>query len=104
MFGASRFPTKKECRVLQILNAASSAMYGLDIIKASNGDVGRGTVYVLLGRLEERDLISSSVLSSDGYYESQSGRPLLPRPKYYITALGREVVKLYDKLAFKKSA
>ncbi len=46
--------------VLALLAKASEPMYGLDMVKQSGGQLGRGTVYVLLARLEERGLVAST--------------------------------------------
>jgi PadR family transcriptional regulator PadR len=50
--------TDMEYIVLQML-VAESKMYGLDMVKKSNGSLKRGTVYVTLQRMEDKGLVSS---------------------------------------------
>lgn len=45
--------------ILEILTAAGRPMYGLEIVKASNGRVKRGTVYVHLDRIEDAGWVLS---------------------------------------------
>jgi len=57
----------------------------LQLIEASGGKLKRGTIYVMLGRLEEKGFVKSSVLGNIGH----AG---LPRPIYKITALGERAL------------
>jgi len=43
---------------------ADSESYGLDLVRKSNGAVKMGSVYVLLGRLEDKGLVSSRRVDS----------------------------------------
>lgn len=45
--------------ILDLLAASPGPMHGLDMVNTSGGLLKRGTVYVLLGRLEDRGLIES---------------------------------------------
>lgn len=61
-------------------------MYGLELVRASGGSLRRGTVYVTLGRMEEK-----------GYVEShpevqERGAIGLPRRLYRPTGLGLRVL------------
>jgi DNA-binding PadR family transcriptional regulator len=72
-----------EILVIQILRDHPQGLYGLEIIQKSEGRLGRGTVYVPLGRLQER-----------GYVERQdepSQHGGLPRPRYRLTRDGTRV-------------
>jgi DNA-binding PadR family transcriptional regulator len=74
----------KELIVLELL-VSSDGMYGLELVAASDGALKRGTVYVTLGRMEDK-----------GYIESrQEDAPAsvggLPRRVYEPTALGRQL-------------
>lgn len=80
------FPTKTELVVLSLLRDEPRGMYGLEMVKASNGELARGTVYVLLGRLEEKGYVRSWV-------KGQPDHPGLPRPRYALTAPGRRVLE-----------
>jgi DNA-binding PadR family transcriptional regulator len=59
-------------------------MYGLEVVGRSGGTVGRTSVYVLLGRLEEKGFVRVR--------RPTSTHPGLPRRIYSITAEGHRVV------------
>jgi DNA-binding PadR family transcriptional regulator len=67
--------------VLELLTERGS-LYGLELVALSNGGLKRGTVYVTLGRMQDRGLVRPL---DDKSPESHAG---LPRPKYRITAAG----------------
>ena len=75
-----KLPSGKELIVLQFL-VTSREMYGLEMVKASN-KLARGTVYVLLGRMEDKGFITSRK-------EKEEGRPGMPKRLYKITGLGQ---------------
>jgi DNA-binding PadR family transcriptional regulator len=52
-----RLPSRKEMEVLELL-IAGGEMYGLQMVKA-NSALRRGTIYVLLSRMEEKGLVTS---------------------------------------------
>jgi DNA-binding PadR family transcriptional regulator len=83
---ANPFATEAEIKVLTIL-AEDVGLYGLEIVRQSNGTVKRGGVYVILNRLEERGLVWSRV--------SRTGNPGLPRPRYGITEAGERMLKAW---------
>lgn len=84
MFGtAPRLPSGKELIVLELL-AAQRELYGLEMVKASQG-LSRGTVYVLLGRMEERGFVTSR-------QEKQETQAGMPRRLYAITGLGQRAL------------
>lgn len=80
-----RLPTGKELLALQLLRDHGAEMYGLEIVKASGGKIGRAGVYVTLTRLEDKGFVRSRTPAADHH----SG---LPRPRYKLTALGERVV------------
>lgn len=80
-----RVPAGKELLVLQILRDGPQEMYGLEIVKASDGELGRAAIYITLARLEEKGYIKSRTPPEDSH-------PGLPRPRYKITALGERAV------------
>jgi DNA-binding PadR family transcriptional regulator len=51
--------TAAERCILDLLAESSEPMYGLDMVEKSEGLLARGTIYVLLARLEERGLVAS---------------------------------------------
>jgi PadR family transcriptional regulator, regulatory protein PadR len=78
--------------ILEMLVSGGS-MFGLQMVEASGGRLKRGSVYVTLGRMEEK-----------GYVESeQERRPAgaigLPRRIYRPTALGKRALKAWNVLA-----
>jgi PadR family transcriptional regulator, regulatory protein PadR len=82
-----RLPTlsSKEYLILEIL-IASKEMYGLELVAASAGELKRGTVYVTLGRMEDKGYIASR------FEGAPAGAGGLPRRVYAPTTLGREVL------------
>ncbi len=84
--------SSKEKVILELL-AAKGRMYGLQLVSGSDGRLKRGTVYVTLGRMEQKGLVESEPekLSDD------SG--LVPRRMYRATAFGVRVLELWTRLA-----
>jgi DNA-binding PadR family transcriptional regulator len=78
-----RLPSGKELMVLAMLSSRHE-MYGLEMVKASNR-LARGTVYVLLGRMEEKGYISSRQVK----VENASG---MPRRVYRMSGLGQQAL------------
>jgi PadR family transcriptional regulator PadR len=73
----------KELLVLELLREQDS--YGLQLVAASAGRLKRGTVYVTLGRMEEKGYITSKLEAAP------SGLGGLPRRIYAATPLGRRM-------------
>lgn len=65
---------KSEAVILDLL-ASRGAQYGLQLVDASSGALKRGGIYVTLGRMEEKGLVTS--------VPAESGRRL-----YEPTAMG----------------
>ena len=86
----SRIPTlpPKEALILELL-VEQSEMYGLQLVTASKRRLKRGTVYVTLGRMEEKGFITSRLESPA---PDEGG---LPRRVYEPTAFGRRVLSAY---------
>src|SRR5262249_3277414 len=69
----------KEALILEMLAAAPDS-YGLQLVEASDGRLKRGTVYVTLGRMEDKGYVSA---------RPETPRPEaigLPRRRYRATA------------------
>lgn len=82
----------KERLILDQL-VAGGAKYGLQLVDESRGRLKRGTVYVTLGRMEEKGLVSSQPEApsrDDG---------AIPRRMYHATALGRRVLAAWTTVA-----
>jgi PadR family transcriptional regulator, regulatory protein PadR len=77
----------KEALIVELLSSSGQRgeMYGLELVAASKGRLKRGTVYVTLGRMEEKGLVTSRL---EGAPPNAGG---LPRRIYSATALGRRV-------------
>lgn len=86
----SKWPSGKELEVLRILQSEAKGMYGLKIVEASGGKITRGSIYVLLGRLEEKGFISVAQTAEQVRHAG------LPRPRYRLTAVGQRVLSAAD--------
>lgn len=85
--GASNgLPSPKEAEILELL-ISGRPMYGLEMVKASNGSLKRGTIYVLLERLEQQGAISSEKQIAD-----ING---IARRRYKISGLGQRSLYAY---------
>ncbi len=73
----------KELSVLELLREGD--LYGLQLVAVSSGRLKRGTVYVTLGRMEEKGYITSTLEAAP------SGVGGLPRRIYAATPLGRRM-------------
>jgi PadR family transcriptional regulator, regulatory protein PadR len=83
---AARLPSlsAKEALIIDLLGR-SKEMYGLELVAASDGELKRGTVYVTLGRMEQKGLLTSRL---DDEPQPSGG---MPRRLYMATAYGRVV-------------
>lgn len=61
-------------------------MYGLELVQRSDGQLKRGTVYVTLGRMEERGLVSSR-------REDRANEQGPPRRLYTMTGTGERLLQ-----------
>jgi hypothetical protein len=82
----------KELLILELLSSAEE-MYGLELVAASGGALKRGTVYVTLGRMEDKGYVVSRL---DSAPRVAGG---LPRRVYAPTPLGREVLAVWTMAA-----
>lgn len=65
-------------------------MYGLEMVEQSGGRLKRGTVYVTLGRMEDKGYIESQIETSQ---QRERG---LPKRFYKPTALGTRVLTNWE--------
>ena len=79
----------KERLVLELLAAKHDRMYGLELVAESAGRLKRGTVYVLLGRMQEKGYVEAEPEK----FADDSG--LVPRRMYCATALGLRVLRAW---------
>jgi PadR family transcriptional regulator, regulatory protein PadR len=76
-----------ERMILDLL--AEREMFGLQLVEESKGDLKRGTVYVTLGRMQEKGYVESWV-------EAQAAGAIgLPRRLYRPTAYGLSVLEAW---------
>ena len=82
--------SKKETIILDLL-VENEEMFGLEMVKASEGNLKRGSIYVLLSRMADK-----------GYVESrEEPRKLpeigIPRRKFMASDLGKRVHRANEK-------
>jgi PadR family transcriptional regulator, regulatory protein PadR len=82
----------KEALILELL-IREKEMFGLQLVAASRRRLKRGTVYVTLGRMEEKGFILSRLEPTP----PDAGG--LPRRVYEPTAFGRRVLKAWTHIA-----
>jgi PadR family transcriptional regulator PadR len=82
----------KESLILELL-VREDELYGLQLVAASKRRLKRGTVYVTLGRMEDKGYITSRL--EDAPPEAGG----LPRRVYQPTALGRRVLTAWTSAA-----
>jgi len=76
--------TRTEAIILDLLvRPGMLELYGLEIVNASHGSITRGSVYVLLSRMEDKGLVTSR---KEAAPEFAGG---LPRVMYKATGLGQ---------------
>jgi PadR family transcriptional regulator, regulatory protein PadR len=94
MVRTPRIPTlsSKEGLVLELL-VQQGEMYGLQLVSSSKRRLKRGTVYVTLGRMEEKGYIRSRLEAPPAKIGG------LPRRLYEATALGRRVLSAWTRVA-----
>ena len=90
----ARLPTlsAKERIVLELL-VSSGARYGLQLVDESRGRLKRGTVYVTLGRMEQKGLVESH------HEPATRDADALTRRMYHATGHGRRVLDAWTMVA-----
>jgi PadR family transcriptional regulator PadR len=81
----------KETLILELL-IHDGERYGLQLVAASKGRLKRGTVYVTLGRMEDKGYVTSRA------EEAPEGAGGLPRRLYEATPHGLRVLKAWSVL------
>jgi PadR family transcriptional regulator PadR len=76
----------KESLILELLTRGEE-LYGLQLVTASKGRLKRGTVYVTLGRMEDKGYVKSRV------EDAPDGAGGLPRRLYEATPHGLRVLE-----------
>jgi PadR family transcriptional regulator len=83
--------SSKESLILDLL-AHGDELYGLQLVAASKGRLKRGTVYVTLGRMEDKGYVTSRA------EDAPDGAGGLPRRLYEATPHGLRVLKAWTTL------
>ena len=78
----------KELLILETL-ASRGPMYGLELVAKSKGQLKRGTIYVTLGRMEDKGYVDSETEAP------RAGAVGLPRRLYRPTAYGLRVMEAW---------
>ena len=81
----------KESLILDLLGHGDE-FYGLQLVAASKGRLKRGTVYVTLGRMEDKGYVTSRA------EDAPDGAGGLPRRLYEATPYGLRVLKAWTTL------
>jgi len=81
----------KETLILELLTREGE-LYGLQLVDASKGRLKRGTVYVTLGRIEDKGYVTSRA------EDAPDGAGGLPRRLYEATPFGVRVLKAWTVL------
>jgi len=81
----------RERLILELL-VSGGPTFGLSLVGRSRGVLKRGTVYVTLGRLENKGLVTSE------QEPPHPGAIGLPRRIYRITGLGERVLRAWSTL------
>ena len=81
----------KESLILDLLTRGEP-LYGLQLVAESRGRLKRGTVYVTLGRMEDKGYVTSRA------EDAPDGAGGLPRRLYEATPQGLRVLKAWSTL------
>lgn len=87
---AAKLISPKEAKVLELL-IAQGDLYGLALVKHSEGELKLGTIYVLLGRMEDKGYLESRL-------EAEPTMPGLPRRFYRAKGLGEKALALWQQV------
>ena len=95
----SKLPSMSRTESLVMDLLRSREKYGLELVDASGGELKRGSVYVILARMEEKGFVESR------QEERSQGAGGLPRRLYRATPYGRKVhgavAQLHEALALR---
>lgn len=90
--GGNGHITGAEFSILKMLvQNGAKPMYGLELVERSDGKLKRGSVYVLLERLEGKDFVVGK--------KQDRSTVAVPRKLYRITATGRRVYQTWEPVA-----
>jgi DNA-binding PadR family transcriptional regulator len=81
--------SETEFLIMSLLTEAGKDTYGLELVQKSDGKLKKGSVYVLLGRLEDKGFV-------EGRFEVEGSA--IPRKLYKATGQGRKVFQAWQTL------
>lgn len=79
-----------EIFILRMLTNYTKELYGLEMVKHSNGRLKMGTIYVTLDRMEDKGLIKSRK------EKRRNGARGLPRRLYKLSAFGSRALNNWE--------
>lgn len=83
--------TNTEVLVMQILlDEARKEIYGWELMEKSGGNLKRGTIYVILNRMEDKGFIVSRK------EQRRVGARGLPRRMYKLTGIGQRTISAWE--------
>jgi DNA-binding PadR family transcriptional regulator len=77
----------KEFLIMELLDS-NGEMFGLEMVDRSDGELKKGTIYVTLGRMVDKDLVES--------LDSATNDGAGPRVMYIATDWGKRVFKAQE--------
>lgn len=82
--------TATEYEILKLLVGEPKGLYGLELVKKSDGKLKRGSVYVLLSRLEDKGYLKVRTTAAP------DGAGGMPRRQYKLDGAGQKVMREYE--------
>lgn len=83
--------SKTEALILQIMSENGfREVYGLELLKLSNGGIKRGTIYTTLQRMEDKGFVVSH------QEEKPSDVSGIPRRLFEVTGTGQRALQAYE--------
>lgn len=83
--------SKTEALILQLMSENGfREVYGLELLKLSNGGIKRGTIYTTLQRMQDKNFVTSR---QEEKPDDVSG---IPRRLYEITGTGQRAFQAYE--------
>ena len=84
-------PSATEAAIMRlIVERGNKPMYGREMVRAKPDRLKPGTIYVTLGRMEEKGFIDSK---KEAKPEDRAG---LPRRLYWVLGLGMQALRVYE--------
>ena len=85
----TKLPPNQQCLIIQLIGLGER--YGLDLVRASDGRLRRGGIYVTLDRMEDMGLVSSRQEQPGEVIDRAQAYTGIPRRLYKLTERGLRV-------------